>query len=191
MFSLGELLMKPHIVILGLLVGLIFLSSATLRLLPSQAISSGTIQLSIVNPSCANLSPETNESIFFTPEDLNNGALDTFEIQAINEGCTLQAIAIAPNGMRLTDIPLLLIRSDLSTFVAETFGGSRHTDDYGIATWTFQLIPNTDFIYQVISPHPVGQTVGSNPLEIELCTGESSENAFPHIQSLNAGRGCR
>ena len=117
--------------------------------------------------------------------------LDAFEIQAIDEGCTLEASAIAPNGMRLTDIPLLLIRSDPTTYVPETFGGPRRTDDYGTATWTFQLVPNTDFIYQVISPHPVGKTVGSNPMEIELCTGVRSENAFPQVRSPDVGRGCR
>ena len=183
--------MKTSFLALGFVAGLVLLGVARLPLSSSQTFPSGTIELRILNPTCDHLSPDTTAPVPSNPYDLNDGELDDVEIQAISEGCTLQAIAIAPNGMRLTDIPLLLIRSDPTTYAPEQFGGSRRTDDYGAATWSFQLVPDTDFIYQVISPNPVGQTVGSNPLEIELCTGEGSMAAFPKIHSTDVGRGCR
>lgn len=170
---------------------LLFLILDTPSLPQEREFPSGSIELTILNPACAAVSPQFSTD----PENLNDGELDESELAAINEGCTIQAIAIAPNGMRLTDIPLLLVRSEAGSNQVERtegrpFQGVRSTDDYGAATWNFRLSPHTDFFYAVVSPSPTRQTVWSNTVEIQLCTGLESLNAFRPDSLIDAGRGC-
>ena len=156
---------------------------------------SGRIELSILNQACAAVSPQFSTSRNPEQNTLNDGNLDEAELAAIEEGCMFQAVAIAPNGMRLTDIPLVLVRSEAGRDQQEVvegdpFQGARSTDDYGAATWQFRLTPHTDFLYTVLSPNPTGQTVGSNTIEIQLCTGPESLNAVSADSLNDAGRGC-
>jgi hypothetical protein len=152
--------------------------------------TTGVIRLEVLTDSCAALSPQLNRNHNLGSQQLNDGRLDPFELVAIREGCLLRAVAIAPNGMRLTDIPLLLFRLDATSGDSEVFGGSRNTDDYGSATWTFPLTPHTNFIYYVESPSPTKLTVRSNFIEIALCTGEESARLVPETFTADFGRGC-
>lgn len=155
-----------------------------------QTAETGVIRLEVLTDSCAALSPQLNRSPNLGSNQLNDGRLDPFELAAIREGCSLRAVAIAPNGMRLTDIPLLLLRLDATSGAPEASGDSRNTDDYGSATWTFPLTPHTDFIYYVESPNPTKLTVRSNMLEIALCTGEESALLIPEAVTADFGMGC-
>lgn len=170
---------------------LLFLTLDTPSLPQEQEFPAGSIELTILNSACAAVSPQFSPD----PSNLNDGTLDERELAAIYEGCTIQAIAIAPNGMRLTDIPLLLMRSEAGSDQIERteggpFQGIRSTDDYGAATWNFRLSPHTDFFYAVVSPSPTQRTVWSNTVEIQLCTGLESLNAFRRDSLIDAGRGC-
>jgi hypothetical protein len=151
----------------------------------------GTIQLRIRNRSCAALSPLQASVFNQNPGELNNGSLDPIELAALREGCTLEAEVIAPNGMRLTDVPLMLLRFEAGSNRSEPFGGPRRSNDYGRATWQFPLTPNTDFLYEVVSPNPVKNTARSNRIEIRLCTGDESVASVAPVQRSDAGRGCR
>lgn len=153
--------------------------------------ATGVIYLRILNSACAAVSPETAEGLHPNPEGLNDRELDSTEEAALAELCTLQATAIAPNGMRLTDIPLALLRADRASGEAELFEGTRNSDDYGTATWRFRLTPNTHFFFQVVSPNPVKRSVWSNVVEIQMCTGVESSARFPEDLIADAGRGCQ
>jgi hypothetical protein len=170
-----------------LLLGLTYLSTAQS---PQQTTELGTIRLDIVSSGCAALSPQMNPQPNLGSLRLNNGRLEPFELVALKEGCSLRAIAIAPNGMRLTDIPLLLLRREQLSEDTEVFGDSRNTDDYGSATWRFSLTPHTDFVYYVESPSPTKLTVRSNVVEIALCTGEESRAMVAQGLNDEFGRGC-
>lgn len=148
---------------------------------------SGRIELRVTNSACAALSPQSDTA---NPLELNDGKLNEVENTALLEGCVLQATAIAPNGMRLTDVPLALLRAESLTGDYEIFDRPRRTDDYGTATWVFPLTPNTRFTYQAMSPNPVGRSVRSNEVEIQLCTGPDSVRLFQGIAVDDVGRGC-
>ncbi len=178
---------RPIFVAALLLLGLTYLSMAQS---PQQTTEFGMIRLDIVSGGCAALSPQMNPEHNLGSQRLNNGRLDPFELVALREGCSLRAVAIAPNGMRLTDIPLLLLRRDPLSGEVEVFGDSRNTDDYGSATWRFFLTPHTDFVYYAESPSPTKLTVRSNAIEIALCTGEESRALVPQGFTDEFGRGC-
>lgn len=154
-------------------------------------VMSGTISARFANEACAVLSPAGMARAGLDAQILNNGVLDEVERRAIEQGCALEAVATAPNGMRLTDVFLTLLRSEVPSGEARLFSVPSRTDAQGIATWYFKPIPNTHFRYQVISPNPVGQSVHSNSLELQLCTGEESENLAEPDRRADVGRGCR
>lgn len=143
----------------------------------------GTLILEITNPPCRDVSPNVSAQ----RNVLNDEKLDSIEIRALSSGCTLQATAISPNGTRLTDIPLLLLRTDPGGSSFDSFGGPRRTDAYGQARWTFPLIPHTDLIYFAITPNPLKSSPVSNRVEIQLCTGKQSAQA---ASSPETGLGC-
>jgi hypothetical protein len=149
------------------------------------------IYLRILNSACAAVSPETAEGLHPNPEALNDRELDSTEEAALAELCTLQATAVAPNGMLLTDIPLALLRTDRPDGEPEIFGGTRNSDDYGTATWRFRLTPNTHFFFQVVSPNPVKRSVWSNVVEIQMCMGVESTARVADNLIADAGRGCQ
>lgn len=150
----------------------------------------GMLQLDILNDECKALSPDESSQFNPNPATLNDGFLDDIERRAIDVGCTLRVTAIAPNGMRLTDIPILLLRSDATSGAFEEFGGPRRTDAYGEARWSFFLTPNTHFMYEGISPNPVKQAVTSNMIEIQLCIGQDSAVDISGRSIADSGLGC-
>lgn len=174
---------------IGVLIGVLlfgrslFMQSAAVIVQPS-----GTIELRALNQSC---SAVIRNGSSLNPLELNDGKLDSIEESALSEGCTLQATAIAPNGMRLTDVPLALIRREAPSGPTELHEKPRRTDAYGNSTWSIQLLPNTNFIYEVISPNPVGRSVRSNQIDIQLCTGDESIPRFQVNGHPDIGRGCR
>ena len=154
-------------------------------------ITSGTIQAQFTNDACAALSPTGSVRLGMRPENLNDGKLDPVEERALREGCTLTAKASAPNGMPLTDVFVVLVRAEAPDGSFRAFSTPSRTDANGFATWRFTPTPNTHFVYEVTSPNPVGVTVSSKPLELQLCTGETSVGAIAGAAARDAGRGCR
>jgi hypothetical protein len=147
----------------------------------------GTLILEITNPECRGVSANESAPPNAPQTVLNDGRLDPIEIRAIASGCTIQATAISPNGTRLTDIPLLLLRTDAGGSSLDTFGGPRRTDAYGQARWAFPLTPNTDLIYFAITPNPLKSSAVSNQVEIQLCTGRQGAQV---ASSPEIGLGC-
>lgn len=191
----GKALVRPLVIqvvtISVIALATVFRMAQTQESPPQGPSSTGTIQLRIRNASCAALSPQQAATFNPNPSDLNNGVLDPVERAAIREGCILEAEAIAPNGMRLTDIPLMLLRFEAGSDRSEPFDIPMRSNDYGRATWQIRLTPNTDFFFEVVSPNPVRNTVRSNRIEIRLCTGDESVLSVAPGQRGDAGRGCR
>lgn len=158
---------------------------------PSRIIVSGTIQAELANEACAALSPAGSERLHLNPADLNDGKLDPVELAALQDGCVLTATARAPNGMPLTDVFLVLLRAEAPDGPFKPFIAASRSDATGIATWRFLPSPNTHFIYEVMSPNPVGATVISNRVEVQLCTGEDSANRVAGGTGEDVGKGCR
>jgi hypothetical protein len=156
----------------------------------ARIVISGTIHAEFSNDACAALSPAGSERFRLNPADLNDGKLDPVELSAIQEGCTLTAAARAPNGMPLTDVFLVLRRAEAPDGPFKPFIAASRSDASGIATWRFFPSPNTDFIYEVMSPNPVGTTVYSNRLELQLCTGEVGGERGGAGPREDVGRGC-
>lgn len=153
-------------------------------------IISGAIHAHFVNDTCAALTPAGSIQRGMRPENLNDGKLDPIEEAALREGCTLTAKAVAPNGMPLTDVFVVLVRAEAPSGTFRSFSTPSRTDASGFATWRFVPVPNTHFIYEVTSPNPVGSTVSSNRVELQLCTGEASVAAIAGVAADEAGRGC-
>lgn len=158
---------------------------------PARIIVSGTIQTELANDACAALSPTGSERLQRNPADLNDGKLDPVELAALNEGCTLTANARAPNGMPLTDVLLVLRRAEAPDGPFRPFIAASRSDATGIATWRFIPSPNTHFIYEVMSPNPVGTTVFSNRVELQLCTGADSVSRVGRGVPDDVGMGCQ
>jgi|GEM_PF-4269462 len=154
-------------------------------------VMSGTIRAKFGNPACAILSSEGMARAGLDPAILNNGTLDEVERQAIEEGCALEAIVTAPNGMRLSDVFLTVLRSEVPSGEPRLFSVPSRTDARGVATWYFKPIPNTHFRFEVMSPNPVGQSVRSNSLELPLCTGDESARLVQPDLRADVGRGCQ
>lgn len=163
----------------------------TWRKSPEESIPTGTIQLRVMNRACGAVAVGSSTTLNPNPREINDGKLDPAERIAIEEGCALQAVAIAPNGMPITDTPLVLLRSEAPAGTPEVVAQPRSSDANGAAEWRFRLTPNTDFIYEVMSPNPAKRTARSNAVEIQLCTGAASLNQVRGAILADAGRGCR
>ncbi len=151
----------------------------------------GRISLQIANSSCAAVSPQTSAGLNPNPSDMNDNDLDDSEILAIQEGCTLRAIATDNAGNRVSGEQLTLLRGEAPAGTAIPFGYARTTDARGVAIWRFQPTANTDFIYQAISAGRNQSRVTSNPVEIQLCTGEGSVGFVEGAPTNDAGMGCQ
>jgi hypothetical protein len=150
--------------------------------------SNSTIQLRIANRACGEVAAGTTSNP--NPSDLNDGDLDDAETAAITEGCMFRATVSSPNGMRQSGVDLILRRSAAPHGSFETFGFPRTTDERGDSVWRFQPTPNTDYIYEVVSPNPSGNSATSNTIEIQLCTGSDSVGAITGAPTADAGQGC-
>ena len=144
------------------------------------------ITLRITNTACAAMSPQGDLSANPNPSDLNDGNLDDAEIVALEEGCRLRAYAVGKDGKRVANVPLYLYRATADGGKFERFGRVRNTDNRGLASWGFDLGPDTNFLYQV---RIKSAEVLSNKINIELCTGRDTANIFPSLPS-ELGKGC-
>lgn len=151
----------------------------------------GRISLQIANSSCAAVSPQTSAGINPNPSDINDNDLDDSELIAIQEGCTLRAIATDNTGNRVSGEQLTLLRGEAPAGTTLPFGYARTTDARGVAIWRFQPTANTDFIYQAVSAGRNQSRVTSNPVEIQLCTGEGSVGSVEGAPTNDAGMGCQ
>lgn len=152
--------------------------------------TTGGIRLQIANRECAEVSPESADNLNPNPSDLNDGDLDDAETTAIQQGCTLRAIARDPGGTPLSDLQLTLVRAAAPSGEFMPFGNPRTTDAQGNATWRFQPSPNTDYIYEVVSSASSRQGARSNSVEIQLCTGDDSVGAIEGAPTTDSGQGC-
>ena len=152
--------------------------------------TTGGIRLQIANRECAAVSPESAGTLNPNPSDLNDGDLDDAETTAIQQGCTLRAIARDPGGTPLSDLQLTLVRASAPSGEFMPFGNPRSTDAQGDATWRFQPSPNTDYIYEVVSSDPSRPGARSNSVEIQLCTGDDSVGAIEGAPTTDSGQGC-
>jgi hypothetical protein len=149
------------------------------------------LRLQIANRECAAVSPESAGYLNPNPSDLNDGDLDDAEATAIQQGCTLRAIARDPGGTPQSDLQLTLVRAAAPSGEFLPFGNPRTTDAQGNATWRFQPSPNTDYIYEVVSSTPGQPRARSNTVEIQLCTGEDSVGSIEGAPTTDDGEGCR
>lgn len=176
---------------IGVLASIAILDLAqTWRKSPEESIPTGTIQLRVMNRNCGAIAVGSSTTLNPNPQEINDGKLDPSERRAIEEGCSLQAVAIAPNGMPISDTPLVLLRSEAPAGTPEVVGQPRSSDANGAAEWRFRLTPNTDFIYEVISPSPTKRMARSNAVEVQLCTGSRSIRQVQGAIVADAGRGC-
>jgi len=152
--------------------------------------TSGGIQLQIANRECGAVSPESAAFLNPNPSDLNDGDLDDAETAAIEQGCTLRAVARNTGGTPLSDLQLILVRAAAPNGEFLPFGNPRTTDAQGNATWRFQPSPNTDYIYEVVSTNAGQQGARSNAVEIQLCTGDDSVGAIEGAPTTDSGQGC-
>lgn len=171
-----------HIAALGTIIGIPLIGVA------QNDGNASTIQLRIANRACGEVAAGTTSNP--NPSDLNDGDLDDAETAAITEGCMFRATVASPDGSRQSGVDLILRRSVAPHGSFETFGYPRTTDERGDAVWRFQPTPNTDYIYEVVSPNPSGNSATSNTIEIQLCTGSDSVGAIAGTPTEDAGQGC-
>ena len=143
------------------------------------------INLKATNDLCRAMTPDGASTTNPNPSDLNDGNLDDIEIEALNDGCDLRAIATGRDGRRVPGVILYLVRAAAGTSDYQSFGRPRTTNRRGVATWGFSLGAETDFIYRV---RIQSREVQSNPINVQLCTGLDTVDLFPN--QADAGRGC-
>jgi hypothetical protein len=151
----------------------------------------GRINLRIANVACSAVSPQTATGLNPNPSDINDGDLDDAEILALQEGCTLRAIATDRAGNRIAGEELTLLRAEAPAGTRFPFGYARTTDAQGVATWRFRPTPNTDFIYEAVSAGRSQPRVASKNVEIQLCTGQDSVDVVESAPTNDAGMGCQ
>jgi len=161
------------------------LAAAPVAAAPVEDSGVRRINLKVTNELCRALTPDGASAVNPNPSDLNDGNLDDIEIEALNDGCDLRAIATDRFGRRVPGVTLYLVRAAAGSSNYESFGRPRTTNRRGVATWGFSLGAETDFIYRV---RIRSREVQSNPINVELCTGLDTVELFPN--QADAGRGC-